>query len=179
MPTTVWIWDVTTKILRTVLIMHSPTAKVTWHPTINELLMIRCEGDESRGLVQLWDPSWDAPKIIDFGTQLPDGKIIRKAVVRWLNVDTTSPAIFFSDAHDCILGSLVSEEGDTVPWEDAEALGVDIYGQREESPLNLVPADEKRMIASTIEEEPNWTKLSGDSDFVDDTFRFKKFVEPT
>ena len=180
MPTTIWIWDLGTRILRAVLILHAPIAKATWHPTINELLMIRCEGEESRGLVHLWDPSWGTPKIIDFAAQIPGGKVIGKTIGRWLNSPSASPAIFFSDSQDCILASIPGSEEEEVPWQDAEVRGFDIYGQQEESPLNLVPADEKRVYSRVSELlDDGMTGMSGGTDEVEDTFRFRKFVEPS
>jgi hypothetical protein len=180
MSTVIWIWDVGMKILRSVMIFHAPIAKVTWHPTINELLLIRCDGDESRSLVHLWDPSWDKPKIIDFAAQIPGGKTIGKTVGRWLNVDSPTPTIFFSDSQDCIMASMSGPDDSPLPWQDGEARGFDIYGQKEESPLNLISADEKRPYnrVSEILDEDGMTRLSGGSDEVDDTFRFRKFVEP-
>jgi len=132
MPTTIWIWDVGTKILRAVMIFHAPIAKATWHPTIDEVLLIRCEGDESRGLVHLWDPSWDRPKIIDFASRLPGGKIIGgkiigKTVGRWLNTETTTPMVFFSDSQDCILASVGSEES-PVPVRQLEGAEISSSG---------------------------------------------------
>ena len=177
MPTTLWIWDIVTRTLRAVMIFHAPIAKATWHPTMDELLMIRCEGEESRGLVHLWEPSWSSPRIINFASQLPAGKVIGKTVARWLNVELSKPAIFFSDSQDCILALVVDggdAEGD-VPWRDAEVRGVDIYGQREESPLSLAPANEK-MSGKVRMEEMDVTGMSGCSDEIDDTFRFRKFV---
>ena len=94
--------------------------------------------------MHLWDPSWDEPKIIDVAAQLPGGKTIGKTVGRWLNVDSPTPTIFFSDSQDCTLASLSGPDASPVPWDEAEAPAFDIYGQREESPLNLIPADEKR-----------------------------------
>jgi hypothetical protein len=179
MPTTIWIWDLGTRILRAVLILHAPIAKATWHPTINELLMIRCEGDESRGLVHLWDPSWSAPKLIDFAARIPGGKVIGKTIGRWLNSPSASPAIFFSDSQDCILAAIPGSEEDEVPWQAAEVRGFDIYGQQEESPLNLVPAGEKRIYSRVSELlDDGMTGMSGGTDEVEDTFRFRKFVEP-
>ena len=66
-----------------------------------------------------------------------------------------------------------------MPWQDAEVRGFDIYGQQEESPLNLVPADEKRLY-SRVDElmDDGMSGMSGDTDEVEDTFRFRKFVEP-
>jgi WD40 repeat protein len=176
MPTTIWIWDLASKGLRAVLILHAPIARVAWHPSINEILLIRCEGEDSKGLVHLWEPSWETPKILDFGTQLPEGKILGKAVARWLNVNSATPCVFFSDTQDCILASLAESDEDDVPWQESTARGVDIYGQREESPLDLVPANETRMFSKALQ-EPTITAMSGFSDEVDDTFQFKKFVE--
>ncbi|PMD37046.1 hypothetical protein L207DRAFT_586723 [Hyaloscypha variabilis F] len=179
MPTTIWIWDLGTRILRAVMILHAPIAKATWHPTIDELLMIRCEGEDSRGLIHLWDPSWATPKIIDFAAQIPGGKVIGKTIGRWLNAQSSSPAIFFSDSQDCILASIPGSEDEEVPWQDAEVRGFDIYGQQEESPLNLVPANEKRIYSRVSElMDDGLTGMSGGTDEVEDTFRFRKFVEP-
>jgi hypothetical protein len=181
MPTTLWIWDVGTKIIRTVLILHAPIAKAAWHPTINELLLIRCEGDENRGLIHLWDPSWETPKIIDFTSQIPGGELLGKTVGRWLSTESTPPAIFFSDTQDCMLAS-ISESGDgELPWEYSEPRAFDIYGQREESPLNLVPADGKRngkAAFGPLKDDDIAAGMSG-SDEVEDTFRFRKFVDPS
>jgi len=174
MPTTIWIWDLGTRILRAAIILHAPIAKITWHPTVDEMLMVRCEGEEGRGLVHLWDPSWAAPRILDFGTQIPGGKVIGKTVVRWLKAEI--PAIFFSDSQYCMLASFAGP-ADDVPWQDPEVRGVDIYGQREESPLNLVPADEKRPYGRVVDVfDDGMTGMSGGSDEVEDTFRFRKFV---
>lgn len=182
MPTTIWIWDIASKVLKAVMVLHAPLTRVTWHPIINELLMVRCEGEESKGLVHLWEPSWNSPKILDFGTQVPEGKIIGKSVVRWLNVDSNTPCVFFSDTQDCILVSLAESDDEDLPWQDTVARGIDIYGQREESPLDLVGVDESKFygkfaIDAMMNENPTMTGMTGGSDEVDDTFRFKKFVE--
>ncbi|KAG9243227.1 hypothetical protein BJ878DRAFT_128268 [Calycina marina] len=172
-PTTIWIWDISTKILRTVLILHAPIAKLTWHPTIDELLLIRCEGPDNRALVHLWCPSWESPQIIDFAAQLPGGKILGKTVGRWLNTRSATAVIFFSDSQDCILASLSGPDDSTVPWQDAEVRGLDIYRRREESPLNLVAADKKASFdrVSEIVDDDNADRRSGGSeDYVEDTF---------
>lgn len=180
MPTTIWIWDISTRILRAVMIFHAPIARATWHPSMTELLMIRCEGDETRGLVYLWDPSWETPKAIDFAREIPGNKVLGKTVVRWLNVASEQAALLFSDSQDCILAS-VSDCDEEVPWCEAGLRGFDIYGQREESPLNLVPADEKGgrvTVESLMDDSEGLTGMSGGSEEVDDTFRFRKFVGP-
>jgi hypothetical protein len=183
MPTSVWIWDIATTVLKVVMILHAPIAKITWHPVMNEILMIRCEGEECRGLVYLWEPSWEAPTILNFGLQVPGGKIIGKSVARWLNVNSSIPAVYFSDSQDCTLASFMESEDEELPWQEAVERGLDIYGEMEESPLNLVPANEKRpyrrdTIEALMKDEPTVTGISGYSDEVDDTFQFKKFIGP-
>jgi len=50
----------------------------------------------------------------------------------------------------------------------------------EESPLNLIPADKKqgRVTIEDLMEDEGITGMSGGSDEMEDTFRFRKFVEP-
>jgi hypothetical protein len=170
LPTTLWLWDIHTKHLRTVMIFHSPIAKITWHPQIDELLMIRCE--ESRGIVHLWDPSFENPQIINFGEQMPGGKVIGKTIARWLNSDCASPAMVFSDSQDCLLASLAGDD-EAVPWQDAEAKGVDIYG---ESPV-LASEKAARLTIEALMEDDSFTRMSEGSEEVDDTFQFRKFLE--
>lgn len=160
------------------MIFHAPVAKITWHPTINELIMIRCE--ESRGIAHLWDPSWEKPQIINFAQQVPGGKVIGKTVAKWLNSESSSPALLFSDTQDCLLASLSDADDGDLPWQDSEAQGVDIYGQRTESPLDLVSTNEKKSSKVTIEalmEEDSFTRMSSGSEEVDDTFHFRKGIE--
>ncbi|KAJ8065591.1 hypothetical protein OCU04_006267 [Sclerotinia nivalis] len=184
MPSAVWVWDVGSRSLRALLIMHAPVARVTFHPSVNELLMIRCEGEENKGRVQLWDPSWITPRIITFGMQLPEGKIIGKSIIRWLNVVSAFPSIFFSDSQDCILMSLSkAEDTGMVPWHDSEAREVDIYGQTKESPLNLGGVEGRRPFrranADSIADKDNsYLDMSEGSEELDDTFHFRKPEHP-
>ncbi|RDL39390.1 WD40-containing protein [Venustampulla echinocandica] len=181
MPTTIWIWDIGTKILRAVMIMHAPIARVTWHPSIGGVLMIRCENEDSRGLVHLWDPSWENPEIIDFAAQMGGNKVLGKTIARWLNTQSASPAMLFSDLHDYLLASISGSDDDDLPWQDGPTREFDIYGQRQESPLNLVPVNEKRgshkISVDALMEDDGFTKMSSGSDEVEDTFQFRKFVE--
>lgn len=108
--------------------------------------------------------------------------MIGKTIARWLNVESSHPALYFSDSQDCILVSLNDEvagrEEATLPWQDAGAPEFDIYGQQEESPLNLVPANKDFLHTTRDEMDEGITQFSGGSEEVDDTFRFRKFVEP-
>ncbi|CZT09810.1 related to WD-repeat protein 8 [Rhynchosporium agropyri] len=187
LPTTIWIWDIGTRILRAVMIMHAPIAKATWHPTLNEVLMIRCEGEESKGLVYLWEPSWDRPRILDFRAEIPGGKLLGKTVCRWLTTESNNPAVFFSDSQDCILASIPCSDDEDVPWQEAEfQTSQQAYNRREESPLDLMPAavegKKGRVSVEDLmdDEEEGITGMSGESDDpeMEDTFHFRKFVEP-
>jgi hypothetical protein len=180
MPTTLWIWDVGDIALRAVMIFHAAIAQATWHPSIGELLLVRCEGDESKGLIHFWDPSWEIPKIIDLASQLPCGKAIGKTVVRWLGTDGTAPAIFFSDSQDYILASISELDEGELPWHDAEARAFDIYGQQEESPLNFAAADSKRghgkVTVAALMEQDDLTGMGSGNGGVEDTFQFRRGV---
>jgi len=107
--------------------------------------------------------------------------VLGRTVGRWLNTKTATPTIFFSDSQDCLLASVSGPEDSPVPWQDAEARGVDIYGQTEESPLNLVPADEKRGFSrvSDLMMDDSSNRLSGGSggsdELAEDTFFFRRF----
>ncbi len=144
--------------------------------------MIRCEGHDARGLVHIWEPSWERPRIIDFGAYIPGGKIIGKTIVRWLNVDSAFPAMFFSDSKDYLLCSLSTEEDGDLPWQAAESKGVSIHSEGGESPLELIPTPEKRQFRKVAVEETiedyKIEDMSSGSEEMDDTFLFKKIVEP-
>ena len=172
LPTTLWIWDISSRHLRSVMIFHAPIAKITWHPDIDELLMIRCE--ESRGIVHLWDPSWETPQIIDFGAQMPGGKVIGKTIARWLGSDCASPALLFSDSQDCVLASLAGDD-EGVPWHDS------LNGNaRSDDSMFSLGASEKKNGKVTIEalmEEDSFTRLSEGTEEVDDTFSFRKGLD--
>ena len=189
LPTTIFVWDIASKLLRAVLIQHSPVAKLTWHPSISELLLIRCESDDTKGVAYIWEPTFEVPKIVDFGSRLPEGRTLGNAVIRWLpssflednDVHEHAPALFFADAQDTILASL-SENEEDVPWNEAKPKALDSYGQAEESPLNIVDMPYHEDAGSELpspEETGNGTiSTLGEEDMtegdMDDTFDFKK-----
>lgn len=143
--------------------------------------MIRCEGDEARGLVHIWKPSWTQPRIIDFAAEIPGGKILGRSICRWLNVNAPNPAIFFSDSQDCLLTYIPQSDDEEVPWCEAESQGSSgLHGSPEESPLHLLTSESKRGLVTIDDpfEDEGDTEMSGGSDEVEDTFRFRKFVEP-
>ncbi len=102
--------------------------------------------------------------------------MIGKTIGRWLNAESGSPAIFFSDSQDYILASGTDDAG-ALPWQDTEGRESNVHGQPEESPLSLVAVDEKRPFGRIHElTDDEMTRMSDGSSEVDDTFRFRKFV---
>lgn len=108
MPTAVFIWDIRETVLKTVLIQHAPVTQMSWHPQMDGLLMIRCDGEANKGLVHVWSSKVQAPYIIDFAAQLPEGKLLGKVVARWLSRRATPPRVLFSDSQDFLIATLAS-----------------------------------------------------------------------
>jgi hypothetical protein len=101
--------------------------------------MIRCDGDLYTNIVFVWDPLSEGPGTLDFTSHLPGQKGIRKSQTHWLRIeDTEKPSLFFSDSHDYVLATVAETGQDGLCWEDG---GNSEERQREESPLELVPAD--------------------------------------
>jgi WD40 repeat protein len=143
-PGTVWIWDLQAAELRAILLFHGSINGLSWHPTIRETLLIRCEGDQYNGVVFVWDPLSEGPRSVDFSQHLPT-KVTGKSRALWLGRDTSiSPSLFLSDAQNYVLASLIELDQGSPPWGD----GIGVTGltgnargaMREESPLELVPA---------------------------------------
>lgn len=162
-PSTVWIWDVKAAALRAALIFHGAISNVEWHPTIGETLQVRCDGTQYEGVVFVWDPISSGPQTVDFSQPSPAGNVPSKCRYAWLALEAEASAqIFFSNGQDYTLASLGDPDQEPTPW---PAQGREFHagvGLREESPLELIPAD------GSLEEESD----------LEDTFHFKKDVEP-
>ncbi|KAH8909802.1 WD40 repeat-like protein [Coniochaeta sp. PMI_546] len=136
-PSTVWIWDIQASELRAVLLFHSEVQSATWHPTSRETLLIRCDGDLYNGIVFVWDPLSEGPRTIDFASNLPDRKVEGKPQASWLCLDDSeAPSLFFSDGQNYVLASVAESDQDVPYWQDGDG----VEAQRQESPLELVPA---------------------------------------
>jgi len=145
-PGTAWIWDLQAAELRAVLLFHGNISSLSWHPTIRETLLVRCEGEQYNGVVFVWDPLSEGPQSVDFSQHLP-AKVVGKSRALWLGRDTSSsPSLFLSDAQNYVLASLIELDQGSPPWGDdygATGLTGDARAtMREESPLELVPATE-------------------------------------
>lgn len=161
-PSTVWIWDNQASELRAVLLFHSNVQSASWHPTTRETLLIRCEGDLYNGIVFVWDPLSEGPKTIDFTSHLPDQRVIGRSRALWLPVkDTETPWLFFSDGQNHVLASVGESDRDVPCWQNHGGLG-ERHMQREESPLELVPAGSSDPCLNDDEDE--------DASELEDTF---------
>ncbi|MCJ1306326.1 hypothetical protein MMC08_009146, partial [Hypocenomyce scalaris] len=72
-PTTVWIWSMETFAPAAILIHHSATKNIQWHPTISGLLLIQCTTEES--VLHIWHTDWETPRIITMPLEKPGGKL--------------------------------------------------------------------------------------------------------
>ncbi|KAK4239611.1 hypothetical protein C8A03DRAFT_42766 [Achaetomium macrosporum] len=167
-PSTVWIWDVQAAELRAVLLFHGNVASLSWHPHIAETLFVRCEGAQYNGLAFVWDPLSEGPGTVDFGQRLPGARVSGKPRTLWLGLAAPSPpSLFFSDAQNYVLACLGGTDQAPAPWGDPEILGPAFSaGEREESPLELVPASGTRPEVPELDED--------DYSELEDTFVHKR-----
>jgi len=163
-PSTLWIWDTQASELRAVLLFHSNISSAVWHPTARETLLVKCEGDLYSGLVFVWDPLSEGPRTVDFSEHLPDFKSGGRSLASWLGCEASkSPSIFFSDGLSYMLASLAESDQESPPWQDRAGVEWNSEARREESPLELVPANTQY---PDDEDE--------DDSELDDTFHYKQ-----
>lgn len=179
-PSTVWIWDSRTSELHTVLMFHANVASVVWHPAAVQGLLVTCEGDQYRGHGFVWGPLSGPPRAANFAGQfplqsaggLPVGQSSGKFRPMWLDANALPLSLFYSDGCEFAVATLDEDNGDLppqpLPWAEASTnplpsfLPVEEWtagdGRREESPLELVPAE--------ID--------SGENSELEDTFHYKR-----
>lgn len=164
-PSTLWIWDVAATELRAVLMFHSDISRTDWHPTQAELLLVKCEGDNYRGITFVWDPVSNGPQTIDFRSTLAGGKISGKPSTMWLKSNVEPASLFFADSQVCILCSLADTDEEVLPWHETQptASTEQHHAAAAETQLDLEPA-------SATESDDQ----DGDMSQLDDTFHFKR-----
>lgn len=119
------------------LLFHSEVESTSWHPTLRETLLIRCDGDLYKGMVFVWDPLSEGPRTVDFASHPFGQKVVGKSRAVWLRLeDSETPSVFFSDDQNYVLASLADSDQEAPYWQD----GSSAAAHREESPLELVPA---------------------------------------
>ena len=174
-PSTVWIWDVRSRELRSVLVFHVEVTTISWHPSARETLLLRCGDSDYRGLVFVWDPLSLGPISVDFRRSDLASETTRRPTCAWLRTEDQAPAVFYSDGIECLLAAPM--EGDAPPWAETRheaAAGVSLGN---ESPLFLVPAVEgPEGIAVCKEGQMHDGSDKGsdsESEMQDDTFHYK------
>lgn len=116
MPTTVWVWDLTSLKPRTILIQHAPVKSLQWHPTNPSYLLIQTTHDAPT--VYLCSPpahsnstsssafAASPPTILDFAADIakPTGSAAAKWTVRWLDTaEDKKPALVLGHQQGYIL----------------------------------------------------------------------------
>lgn len=160
-PGTVWIWDLVSSELRAVLIFHNPITHLAWHPTIRELLLVRCEGESYDALCFTWDPLSEGPRTVSFSNALPEGHAAGKTQCSWTHWSGDSGVILFSDSKNMVLGSL-AEADQPPPWQHA-------------SPQTWTSASSKLQTPALLGVDREIPLITPeDISAADDTFAFKK-----
>lgn len=165
---TIWVWDLAAAELRAVLLFHADVSSIDWHPSIKELLLIRCTGEGS-GAAFLWDPISGGPQVLDLSDQVPGGQVTGRVHAEWLAVDGDAAGILLRDDKQYLIASFCESADDQPIW--SQNRGDDNFSvtqdrARSESPLELVPAPTHR----SDDDEPPVLDASD----LDDTFHFRK-----
>jgi hypothetical protein len=175
MPTTLWVWNVPAVSSAVVLVHHSAISRVSWHPTISDLLLISCtEADDS---IYLWKSSWERPRIVSIPSQVRGGR----TEARWIRteppksispgaspsqlIDLTSrarcPTLMVGNAQHFLFGYVQDEDFEAPPHRQGQGF----------PDANCNQGDAR--------EEPHHWAAQDDSlgpIEVDDTFRFRRHL---
>lgn len=170
MPSTIWIWSLTSMIAYAVLLHHAPVKSVEWHPTIPDLLLVHCITEEP--VVHIWKESWDAPKIVTTPKRIAGGKI----EASWINTSEEKPAtVLLVGSSEHTMVSL-SHDGDVIDLpkdyhEPADVLGPDNrFDEGHSMDFSAVKLPED----TTAKYQPQDTlDLWDTSGAINDTFQFK------
>ncbi|KAL2752681.1 hypothetical protein ACRALDRAFT_1072549 [Sodiomyces alcalophilus JCM 7366] len=162
-PSTVWIWDLVSSELRAVLIFHANISSFSWHPDIRELLMMSCESDNYSNLIFLWEPLWDGPRVLDFGSHIPDSKTGGKTQSSWVSWPGQPAVVFFGNTRHCIMATCAGSKDTPTSWQDIQIRDRSLdYGNVETTPSHTHGTGVDILIP-----------LESDLSCVDDTFSTK------
>lgn len=157
-----WIWDLVSSELRAVLIFHNSVSTMSWHPTVQEELLITCEGEAYDSLPFVWNPLSEGPRPVNFLHALPDAKSNGKTQCSWLDWPSETVLLHFADSKHTVLAALAEAEQPPPSWQHATNQGWKSGSSKLETPLmhNL----HRGLPLITPE----------DISAVDDTFAFRK-----
>jgi hypothetical protein len=149
---------------------HANITKVEWHPSVPELLLVRCEGEAYSSIVFVWDPLSDGPRPIQFSPHLSNTKLTGRTNISWLRTIEEPAVLFFTDHQEGILASLTDADAEEKlpPWAKQTTSNPCVINK-------LTPG------LSTTKNEPdddNSTDMDEGISELDDTFHFKKSPVP-
>ena len=180
-PTTVWIWSLSTGTVIDVLIHHSPVKQITWHPSQSDLLLIHCAIPEPA--VHLWKTTWHAPRIL----MLPLPRTGGRLEASWLeNLSNDNFNLMLSSAHQYatarissdgeMIAEAISPEGAAISLETGAE---DMFD--EGNSLDLSPI---KISHSTVEvsaygdgDDHSGSGFGITEEMLDDTFHYRKHVK--
>jgi hypothetical protein len=161
-PTSVWLWDLSRRTARAVLIQHSPVKQISWHPTKPSLLLIQCTHEEST--VYIYDNASSLP----YAVQLPLQKSNGRFDTKWLRTDADKKAalsfgcagnfiVAWPDGKDVIVRF---EDGDGSAADESEDSLFEILTGRKSPAKRMV--DSTEVLVSDVMDEA--------TEVMDDTF---------
>jgi hypothetical protein len=161
-PTAVWLWDLSRRTARAVLIQHSPVKQILWHPTNPSLLLVQCTHEESNVYI------YDNTSALPYTVQLPLQKINGRFDARWLRTDADKKTAFtFGDAGNFMVAWPDGKDV-IVRFEDEDGSVAD---ESEDSLFEILTGRKspaKRMVDSTEVLVSN--VLDENTEVMDDTF---------
>lgn len=97
-PSTVWIWNVASKNLETIIIQLSLVRRLEWHPTIPGLLHIHVELEEAAH-IYLWSHTDAKPLTYRTPFERANGRVD----IKWASDPESSPSLLVNDERHALL----------------------------------------------------------------------------
>ena len=164
-PTTAWLWDISKRTARAVLIQHSPVRSIAWHPTNPALLLIQCTHEESTVYIYDATPSTNLP----YAIRLPLLKASGNFMARWIYTDADKkPVLKFGDSGNSLVAwpegkdVIVRFEGEDDGEESEDSLFEVLTGRKSPAKRSAMMVDSTEVLFSDLGDESTVE--------VDDTF---------
>ena len=155
-PTTVWLWDVSKRTARAVLIQHSPVRSIAWQSTNQALLLIQCAHEESTVYIYDATPSTNLP----YAIQLPLRKVSGNFVARWIHTNADNkPALTFGDSGNFLIAwpegkdVVVRFEGEDGGEESEDSLFEVLTGRKSPAKRSAMMVDSTEVLVSDLGDE--------------------------
>ena len=180
LPSTIWIWSLTTAKLAAVLIHHESVKSIQWHPFVRDLLLVHCATADPT--VHVWRESWDLPQIF----RIRNDELGAITSVGWLATEGDVLKFILNGANLCAIGQM-TVHGQLVFWAEENDQMNEISGLGPEdmfdegnsfelSPVKLSNGDiQEDLPGNTRYSEPEPTTASD----IDDTFYYRNQKKAT